>query len=209
MENKEQIARAAEYLFMSYGVRSVTMDDIAKRLGISKKTIYQHFRDKDEVVCLATLRILEREKTELDQIQGQAENAIHELHLLSNYIRQHIVNINPSALFDLQKYHQDAWEIYLNFKDTVFLQSVELTLERGINEGYFRAGIDPKILAVLRIEQIHISFDERVFPKDEYDLKEVHLQLFDHFTHGVLTPKGVELFQKYFKIPVDNAENTP
>nr|WKN36293.1 TetR/AcrR family transcriptional regulator [Tunicatimonas sp. TK19036] len=207
MENKDQIAKAAEHLFMNYGFRSVTMDDIAKRLGISKKTIYQHFRDKDEVVRLATFRILEREKTLLDHIQNQAKDAIHELHLLSNYLRQHIVNINPSALFDLQKYHPDAWEIYLNFKDKVFLQSVEATLNRGMKEGCFRPNIDPKILSVLRIELIHLSFDDRVFPKDEYDWREVHSQLFDHFTYGILTPKGVQAFEKYSENSQNNAAN--
>lgn len=192
---------------MNYGFRSVTMDDIAKRLGISKKTIYQHFRDKDEVVRLATFRILEREKTLLDHIQNQAKDAIHELHLLSNYLRQHIVNINPSALFDLQKYHPDAWEIYLNFKDKVFLQSVEATLNRGMKEGCFRPNIDPKILSVLRIELIHLSFDDRVFPKGEYDWREVHSQLFDHFTYGILTPKGVQAFEKYSENSQNNAAN--
>lgn len=179
------------------------MDDIAKRLGISKKTIYQHFRDKDEVVRIATFRILEREKGLLDHIQSQATNAIDELHRLSNYLRQHIVNINPSALFDLQKYHPDAWEIYLNFKDKVFLQSVESTLSRGMKEGYFRSDINVKILSVLRIEIIHLAFDERVFPKDEYGWREVHTQLFDHFTYGILTPKGVQAFEKY----VENLHN--
>lgn len=207
MENRDQITQAAEHLFMNYGIRSVTMDDIARKLGISKKTIYQHFRDKDEVVGLATLRILQREKGMLDQIQNESENAIHELHLLSNYIRQHIVNINPSALFDLQKYHPDAWQIYLNFKDTVFLKSVESTIERGIREGVFRPSLDPKILSVLRIEQIHCSFDDQVFPKEEYNWREVHTQLFDHFTYGLLTPKGVHAYEKYSETLVNNVKD--
>lgn len=182
---------------MNYGIRSVTMDDIAKRLGISKKTIYQHFQDKDEVVCLATLRILEREKHLLEEIQKEAENAIHELYLLSKYIRQHIVNINPSALFDIQKYHHQAWEVYLNFKDSVFIQNIEKSIQRGIDEGYFRSSINPKILARLRIEQMHTAFDEQVFPKEEFDWKEVHVQLFENFFYGLLTPTGARLFKTY------------
>ncbi|MEM9833427.1 MAG: TetR/AcrR family transcriptional regulator [Bacteroidota bacterium] len=199
MESKEQIAQTAEQLFLKYGVRSVTMDDIARQLGISKKTIYQYFSDKDEVVELATLRILEREKQLMEEVQKQSENAIHELHLITKYIRQHITEINPSALFDIQKYHRDAWKTYLDFKDSVFIQTIESSIRRGMREGYFRDEIDPKILAKLRIEQIHVAFDDQVFPKNEFDWTEVHLQIFYNFCYGLLTPKGVELFENYAK----------
>ncbi|MEM8966037.1 MAG: TetR/AcrR family transcriptional regulator [Bacteroidota bacterium] len=199
MESKEQIVSVAEQLFLKYGVRSVTMDDIAKQLGISKKTIYQYFADKDEVVGLATLRILEREKQLIEEVQQQSKNAIHELHLTTKYIRQHITDINPSALFDIQKYHRDAWKIYLEFKDSVFIQTTESSIRRGMEEGYFRGDINPKILAKLRIEQIHVAFNEQVFPKNEFDWTEVHLQIFYNFCYGLLTPKGVELFENYAK----------
>lgn len=175
------------------------MDDIARQLGISKKTIYQYFSDKDEVVELATLRILEREKQLMEEVQKQSENAIHELHLITKYIRQHITEINPSALFDIQKYHRDAWKTYLDFKDSVFIQTIESSIRRGMKEGYFRDEIDPKILAKLRIEQIHVAFDDQVFPKNEFDWTEVHLQIFYNFCYGLLTPKGVELFENYAK----------
>ncbi len=199
MESKDQIANAAVQLFLKFGTRSVTMDDIAKRLGISKKTIYQYFNDKDEVVELATLRILEREKKLIENLQERSENAIHELYLITRYIRQHIVEINPSILLDIQKYHRSAWKIYQNFKDSVFLQTVESSIRKGIEEEYFRADINPKILAKLRIQQNHIAFDDEIFPKNEFDWTEVQLQIFYNFCYGLLTPKGVELFENYAK----------
>jgi AcrR family transcriptional regulator len=208
LENKEQIAEAAEKLFMSYGIRSVTMDDIAKQLGISKKTIYQHYNDKDEVVCQTTWRILEREKELLEGIRKEAKNAVHELHLLTNYVRHHIVNINPSALFDIQKYHKEAWKIYLDFKDSVFIQNIEESIKRGIAEGYFRSNLNPKILAKLRIEQIHIGFDDQIFPKDQFDWTEVQLQLFENFFYGLLTPTGKQLFENYSETLVTNVEES-
>lgn len=175
------------------------MDDIAKKLGISKKTIYQYFADKDEVVELATLRILEREKQLIEDIKNRSENAIHELYLITRYIRQHIVDVNPSILLDIQKYHRGAWEIYQNFKDSIFLQTVESSIRKGIEEEYYRADINPKILAKLRIEQQHIAFDDQIFPKNEFDWTEVQLQIFYNFCYGLLTPKGVELFENYAK----------
>ncbi|WKN43357.1 TetR/AcrR family transcriptional regulator [Tunicatimonas pelagia] len=199
MESKEQIANAAEQLFLKYGVRSVTMDDIAKQLGISKKTIYQYFADKDEVVELATLRILEREKKLLAEVQERSENAIHELYLFTRYIRQHIVEVNPSILFDIQKYHRGAWKIYQDFKGSVFLQTIESSIRKGMEEGHFRADIKPEILAKLRIEQVNLAFNNEIFPKHEFDWTEVHLQIFYNFCYGLLTTEGVELFEKYAK----------
>lgn len=191
---------------MKYGVRSVTMDDIAKQLGISKKTIYQYFTDKDEVVELATLRILEREKRLIDDVQKRSEDSIHHLYLLTKYIRQHTEDFNPSILFDIQKYHHGAWEIYQNFKDSIFLKTIESSIRKGIDEGYFREDINPKILAKLRIELNHITFDDQIFPKTEFDFTEVQLQIFYNFCYGLLTHQGAELFENYAKTLTTHAK---
>jgi AcrR family transcriptional regulator len=197
VESKEQIAQAAEDLFMAYGVRSVTMDDISKKLAISKKTIYQYYRDKDEIVCLVTERVMEREQEHISMIQAEAKDAIHELNLISQYIRQHGQNVNPSVLFDLQKYHRSAWDIYLKFKESVFINSLMSTLQRGVNEGFFRKEINVEVLAILRLEQIQLAYDADVYPREKFDFREIQLQLFEHFVYGILTPKGIETLRTY------------
>lgn len=196
-ENKEEIVQAAEKLFLAYGVRSVTMDDISKKLAISKKTIYQHYKDKDEIVCKVTQRFLEREKKMVKEIKENSLDAIHELVLISKYLREHLQNVNPSVLFDLQKYHRGAWEIYLKFKEKVFLHAIEETLSRGIEEEVFRRDINIQILALLRIEEIQMLFNVEIFPRDKFSFKEVQKQLFDHFTRGIITPKGAGLINQY------------
>ncbi|WPP49907.1 TetR/AcrR family transcriptional regulator [Catalinimonas niigatensis] len=197
MESKEQIAQAAEDLFLTYGVRSVTMDDISKKLAISKKTIYQHYRDKDEIVCLVTERVMEREEEQINEIKLQAKDVIHELLLLSKYIRAHGQSVNPSVLFDLQRYHRSAWEIYLKFKENVFLYSLIGTLNKGKEMGYIREGVDVEILSLLRLEEIQMAYDPDVFPRDKFNFQEVQVQLFDHFVHGILTSKGLETLKLY------------
>lgn len=196
-ENREEIVQTAENLFLAYGVRSVTMDDISKKLAISKKTIYQHYRDKDEIVCRVTQRFLEREKKMVLEIKDKAQDAIHELILISKYLREHLQNVNPSVLFDLQKYHRGAWSIYLKFKEKVFLNAVEETLARGIKEEVFRENINIQVLAILRVEEIQMLFDSDIFPRDKFNFKEVQMQLFEHFTRGILTPKGATLINQY------------
>ncbi|MFP4089015.1 MAG: TetR/AcrR family transcriptional regulator [Cyclobacteriaceae bacterium] len=199
MENKEHIAKAAEDLFMAYGVRSVTMDDISKRLSISKKTIYQYYRDKDEIVCLVTERVLQKEKEKMDAIKEEAIDAIHELVLVSRYIRMYSQNVNPSILFDLQKYHLNAWEIFLRFKESVFIESLKDTLQKGIKEGAFRDDINIEVLALLRMEEIQMASDNEVFPQEKYDYKEVQIQLFDHFIQGILTDRGRKKLAQYLE----------
>ena len=199
MESKDQIAQAAEKLFLLYGIRSVTMDDISKEISISKKTIYQHYRDKDEMVCMVTERVLNRDKKEFDTISASSIDAIHAIVMVSQYLRDHLKSVNPSILYDLQKYHPSAWNIYLHFKENVFLQSLRSTLERGIKEGFFRIGINIEVLAHLRIEEIQMCSNTDIFPREKFDYKEVQLQLFNHFIHGVLTDKGRQKLDTYLE----------
>ncbi len=100
-------------------------------------------------------------------------------------------------MYDLQKYHHQAWEIYLDFKQNVFLNSLIKSLQRGIGEGYIRKGINPEILATLRMEEVQMSFDQSVFPRDRFDFIEIQLQFFEHFVNGIITEKGRKLIAQY------------
>lgn len=177
-------------------MRSVTMDDISKGLGISKKTIYQYYSDKDEIVTRATQHMLEQEHDEIRGISEDSENAIDELFNISRCIRKNVTNINPSILFELQKYHTKAWEIYLDFKEHAFKMTITQNLERGIKEGFFRKEIDIEVLAVMRLEQFQMIFDQRIFPNTKFDFAKVQTQILEHFIYGILTEKGRALYEE-------------
>ncbi|GJM28754.1 MAG: TetR family transcriptional regulator [Cyclobacteriaceae bacterium] len=179
------------------------MDDIARDLSISKKTIYQYFRDKNDLVLQVTRDHLEKEKLEIRAIKESTSNAIETLIEESLCLRKNITGMNPSLLFDLKKYHQQAWELYLDCKQTVYISSLKETLEKGVEEGYFRQEIDPRILAVLRVEQIQMSLERFTYPRDQFEFKEVQIQLFDHFLHGLVSEKGRKLLNKYKKDHVE------
>ena len=197
MEVKEKILEAASALFTQYGVKSVTMDEIAKHLSVSKRTLYQYFRDKHELVSEVIHRDLTIDKQLCDEICSNAANSIEELFEISKFFRQRILKINPSLMYVLQKYHHQAWEIYLDFKQNVFLNSLIKSLQRGIGEGYIRKSINAEILATLRMEEVQMSFDQSVFPRDRFDFIEIQLQFFEYFVNGIITEKGRKLIAKY------------
>lgn len=196
-DNKEKLLKGAEDLFMRYGVRSITMDDIARHLGISKKTIYQHFADKDDVVVSVAKSRLEKQRQQFDKVTAESKNSVEEMVKLSYCIKENMRNTNPSVLFDMQKYHQRAWNVWLEFKHKFIRQSVIQSLKRGIDEGYFRPDINIDILVTMRLEVVQMAFDNMIFPRDQFNLTEVQSHLFDHFVYGILTEKGKKLYQKY------------
>ena len=199
METRDKILASADDLFFRYGIKSVTMDDIAKHLSMSKKTIYQYFKDKDEIVYLITEMHLEKDREETEAMQEESANTIEFLYLLFKCMKESFSKINPSVLFDLKKYHTKAWTLFLEYKKSVFFNSMVSALQRGIEEGNFREDIHPQTLAKLRLEEVQMPFDENIFPRDEYGFQETHFQLFDHFVHGIVTEQGLKLLNNYFQ----------
>lgn len=175
------------------------MDDIARHLSISKKTIYRYFKDKDEIVLLATRAHLELEMKEYKEVEQNSMNAIEELVGVNHCMRKDFKNINPSLLFDLEKYHPEGWQEWLNFKYVFIMSYIANNLRRGIKQKYFRDDIDPDIIARMRVEQVEQAFNEQIFSREKYTVGDIQLMLFDFFIHGILTEKGKHLYEDYLK----------
>jgi AcrR family transcriptional regulator len=197
---KGKILKGAEELFTKYGVRSISMDDIARHLSVSKKTLYQHFVDKEDIVTMACKAHMDRHVTEFEGIRHHAENAIDELAKLSISLKRNMQNMNPSLLFDLQKYHPKAWGVWMDHRNKFIYASVVRNLKQGIEEGHFRAEIDPEVIGAVRLEIIQLAFNEDIFPRERFRLPDVQMQIFDHFVYGLVTDKGRKLYQKYKEI---------
>jgi len=194
---KEHIVVESIKLFLKYGLKSVTMDDIAKNLSMSKKTIYQHFDDKEDIIIQATSRVFEEEMQMMAEIESKAENAVEHLYQQTIFLRERIRNTSAIALHDMKKYYQNAWKKYVCFKQDGIYDSVVRNLNRGISEGLFRKDINPEILAKFRIAQIELSFEEGFFENKTFSLVEIHEQLFEHFSFGILSEEGLKLFKTY------------
>ncbi len=204
MEAKKKILNSAEELFIQYGIRSVTMDDVARDASMSKKTLYQYFDNKDGLVSEVALNHFEKETKEFEGIYDQSTDAIHEILLVSQCLRKHVYRMNPSLLYDMQKYHGKAWDNYLEFKHSTIRGHIERNIERGKKEGYFREELDAKVLSILRVEGVQLVFNTKIFPRGEFDFPSVQMQILDHFVHGLLTDKGRKKYEEYINLESTN-----
>ncbi len=194
---KEKILNGAVGLFMKYGLRSISMDDIARHLSVSKKTLYQHFADKEDLITIVLAAHIESNRKQYEAITDNSVNAIDELAQISQCLRKDMSETNPSVLFDLQKFHPKAWEVWLDHKNKYIRESVVRNIKQGIEEGYYRPEVNAEIIAAIRIELISMGFDQNVFPQNIFNLTEVQSQIFDHFVYGLCTDKGKKLYQKH------------
>ena len=199
MDIRDKILSTSLALFMKFGVKSITMDEIAKEVGVSKKTIYQNFADKSELVLEATKLTFLTDQCFFDTLINESENAIEEVFRIANHIREKVAMMNPSLLFDLKKFHVKAWEFYNQHKNECFEKSVIDNIKRGIHEGYYRKNINVKILSRLRMLQIESIFDQEWFPPEDFNLVETQIAVFEHFIHGLVTEKGLTLYNQYLQ----------
>lgn len=197
MEMKEKIASRASELMMQFGIRTVTMDDISKDLGISKKTIYQYFKDKKELINTITNIHLNMEKERFNSTALESENSVQELIMVSQCLRESMQDMKMSMMNELNKFYPEAWLMYEDFKKNVLMEAITTVIKRGQKEGLFRPEVDPYLIAVMRIEQVQSFILNNLFPKDQYTLYDVQMQLFDHFIHGLFTVEGHQLFNQY------------
>ncbi|MEY3343800.1 MAG: hypothetical protein RL090_1484 [Bacteroidota bacterium] len=196
-ETDERVIQLVTELFFRFGVKSITMDDVAKHLSISKKTLYKHFTDKNEMVYKCCNFDLEKRKAVFNEISNNAGDAVQELLMMMANMELMLGSMNPNLLFDIRKYYPQAWERYVDFKENHMLGKIVENLERGMAAGIYREDLNVKVLARLRLEEVDMGFNPELFHHLKFNVKEVQLTLFDHFLFGITTPKGQKLIQRY------------
>jgi AcrR family transcriptional regulator len=203
MELKEQtetykrIHEQAKILFMKFGIRSVSMDDIAGALGISKKTIYQYFADKDKLVDAIIEEDIRDMQEDCDFCLQKSANAIEEIYLSIDRILDHFRDLNPMLVYDLQKFHFSSFQKFKKNKDTFLLEIIRKNILRGIGEGLYRPDLDVEVLSRYRLESMMAPFNIEVFPPSKFNLAEVTLVIIEHFVYGLTTLKGYNLIITY------------
>jgi AcrR family transcriptional regulator len=190
---KERIIQGAAELFLRYGIRSISMDDIAAHLSISKKTIYQFFREKDEIVNEVVRLEIASDLRIMQEIAANASDALDEIMNAMDAMKEILSRMNPNMVYDVRKYHLAAWKMFTRFREVDILQIVESNLKKGIREGIYQPENDVKVLARLRVEEIEMGFNPRLFPPAQFSLHQVEMELLRHFLSGILTAKGMKL----------------
>jgi len=200
LETKNRIKAAAHDLVMKYGVRTVSMDDIAASVGMSKKTLYQYYQDKDELVKAVINDVLEDNKCSCDEFVNRAENAIHEVFLTMEMMVETFTEMNPSILFELQKYHPSAYQTFAKFKGEFIYQSIKANIERGKKEELYRDDINVEILSRYRMEAVFIPFNpEFQRSLNKFTLMEIEEQVILNFLFGMVSQKGYKMAIKYLE----------
>ena len=194
MSIKLNILEKADSLFRTFGIRSVTVDDICKACGISKKTIYKH--------ALANKSLefhYDKLFKEINSIVQNSSNAIETFFKISMHFRETLNGITPSFVHDLKKFHPDLYKIHQKTKEKLFVKSLKKVIINGKKEGLIRSEINDDIIPKLRIEMIEAGFNQDVFPQNKYDYLNIQIISFDLFLRGIITPKGLIIYEKTLK----------
>lgn len=197
MENKERILQKATDLFMRYGIRSITMDEIAAQLGISKKTIYQFFTDKDAMVEAVVNEEMNANEEDCQGYRKEAENAVHEIFLAMDGMQEMMKTMNPQLMYDLEKHHPVAYKRLKQYKYQFLFTIVKENLDRGLGEGIYRTGINIDLITRHRIESAFMPFNPEAFPQNKFPMNQTCQELAVLFLHSICNEKGKKLIEKY------------
>ena len=198
-DTKQRIQKAAHDLVMQYGIRSVSMDDIAANLGMSKKTIYQCFKDKDELVEAVVDDIIDTNQYACKADIERSENAVHEIFLVMDMMAEMFKSMNPSILFDMQKYHPAAFLKFQKHRNDYIYNVCRQNLERGIAEELYRPEISVDILARYRVETMLTAFNPEFQRSVKQSLLKIEEEIITHYLFGLVSLKGYKLVLKYME----------
>lgn len=200
MEEKEsKIIQSASAIFMRYGIKSITMDDMARHLGISKKTLYLYVKDKEELVGKVLNNFCKGEDDHICAIRNTAENAIDEILEIGKWVMSTLQNLHPSVTFDMEKYHPEAYRKMQLDRFKAIYAHIMSNIKKGQKEGLYRKDINPDIITRIYIMRIDAMFNNEVFPHTEYRLVDVYQEMFRYHIRGIASDKGLEYLHEKSK----------
>jgi TetR/AcrR family transcriptional regulator, cholesterol catabolism regulator len=206
VDTKQRIQQAAHDLVMQYGIRSVSMDDIAANLGMSKKTIYQYFKDKDELVDSVVDEVIANNQCACQADIERSENAVHEIFLVMDMMAEMFKTMNPSILHDMQKYHPLTFSKFKKHKNEFLFNICTQNLQRGVKEELYRPEIAVDILCRYRVETMFIPFNPEFQQSLKHSLIKIEEEILMHFLFGLVSQKGYKLIIKYKEQKAKQAE---
>lgn len=198
-DKKRDLLERSAGVFLRMGIKSVTMDDLCRELGISKKTIYKYFNDKNELV-----KEIIQSKVDLDcaivcNFHKKGQNAIDDLFTISEFLTEQLKNVTPSIFFDLKKYHPEAWAILEQHKWNFVRNAIKENIERGIEEGLYRKSVDPEVLSTLHVSNTDLFMNTTLFPWPQYKFQDVYLQITYQHLFGLANSAGREYLKQKIK----------
>lgn len=191
MELTEKITRAADRLFTRFGVRSVTMDDVAREISISKKTLYKCFRDKDQLVRTTIAEHIERMDRDIEQILSREPDPVLQIARIAEFVMEVNRQINPSVMYDLRKYHHECYSEFVKHRDTHTFNSVMQNIGKGIEMGYFRPDLDKAMATRIYGFLVYSLFDQTLLGHDsDIAFDRAFPEIVKYHLYAITTDKG-------------------
>lgn len=185
-------------MYLKFGIKSVTMDDVARELLISKKTLYQYVKDKTELVEKVIDRLIEADNQQYCNVLDENRNAIEQLFAVCKHIREIISEVSTSARYDLRKYYPKQFTKLYEKKKEMMLNSVMENLEKGKREGLFRQDFSTKFIAVLFVSRIENTLEIEFLMdiNEKISRQDFFIEVFEYHIRGLASPKGLKFFEE-------------
>lgn len=197
MDNRERIIEGAAQLFRMYGIKSVTMDSLANHLGMSKRTIYEIFADKDELLIGVLKWMTEKQKELIIKVLNNSENAIAAIFKLLELNRDHLQEMSPAFQADLKRFHMEVLMKNSDKCEMPDYKSSQLVIERGIKEKHFRKDINADLANRCLDSLAKSILNNDLYPYDQFSRRDVIRNTMINYMKGISTPEGVELINKF------------
>lgn len=195
-EMKNRILQGAEALFLKYGFKSITMDDISRELGISKKTLYQFFEDKNSLVDQTVERHIRQEENACSTLYEEVGNPVEFMLAITDSFSDTKKQLNQSILFDLKKYFKPTWEKLNQFRIEFIYNQVLNNLKTGKKEGYYHSNLDEALVARFYIHLIDLMLSPDTYHLSAYNVQTVHDEMMRYHLRAICTDKGLKFLQK-------------
>lgn len=200
---KEKILQKAAEKFLTLGVKSVTMDEIANDLGISKKTIYTHFSTKNKLVESTALYVFQEISQGINAIRDKNRNAIEEHFVIKKFALENLKDEKSSPQYQLQKYYPKIYRLLRGKQQKLMEDCVRENLERGIKEGVYRKDIPISFICRIYFAEMLSIKDRDLFPEDEFlSIRLVDEQL-EYHLRAIVTDKGLNTLKKYLNTTIE------
>jgi AcrR family transcriptional regulator len=199
MDYRQRIIEEAAVMFRTYGIRAVTMDMLANQMGISKRTIYEVFTDKDELLRGVLKWMTVRQREVMTKILNESENVIEAIFKMLDLMRDHFQNMSPAFQMDMKRHHHDVMKKLGELNELPYINNNSEIIERGIKEGVFRKDIDVEIINKCMLEVARMSNDREIFPPDDFQNKDVIRNVYLNYLRGISTARGLDLINFYEK----------
>jgi AcrR family transcriptional regulator len=196
MDIKDRIIEGAADLFKTYGIKSVTMDSLANQFGMSKRTIYEIFADKDELLMAVLTRMNQQQKEMIRKVLGESENSIIAIFRMLEINRDNFQSMSPAFLADLKKYHHEVLMKKADKSEMPDYRNHQEIIENGITEGLFRPEINPDLANRCLFNLGSSIMNNDLYPYEQFSRRDVIKNIFLNYLRGISTQKGLLLIDK-------------